>query len=66
MTNKGDTFIPPTFEFTLPAFRNPGSTAPSSYFDLVIYDKNGVALYTWDPKNITLALTNNGVVFSSV
>jgi len=66
MTNRGDTYIPPTFEFTIPAFRNPSSTAPSGYFDLIIFDKNGVPLYTWDPKNQTLAFTNNGVLFSSV
>ena len=65
MTNNGDTFIPPILSFVLPAFRNPRTTAPSSFFSLIIFDSNNQPLYTWDPRNTTLALTNNGIPFTT-
>jgi len=65
MTNTAiPTFIPPKFSFILPAFRNPRTSAPSSYFSLTIFDSKNQPLYTWDPKNTALALTNNGVPFT--
>jgi hypothetical protein len=32
---------------------------------LIIFDSNNQPLYTWDPKNTTLALTNNGIPFTT-
>lgn len=46
-----DDFIPPTFTFTLPQFRNPRTVGFSGAFQLTIFDSRDKELYTWDATN---------------
>jgi hypothetical protein len=55
-----DDFIPPTFKFTLPQFRNPRTVGYSGVFEIAIYDSKDDLLYSWDSTNTTYALTVNG------
>jgi hypothetical protein len=57
-----DDFVPPTFSFTLPQFRNPRTVGHSGVFEVAIYDSTQKVLYSWDSTNSTYALTVNGGV----